>query len=319
MSTKKRQQELQLLRDEALQAYLNREDFQYDLNADALYRQYKDRYQELGRTAMEDTMGQAAALTGGYGSSYAQNVGQQAYQRYLKELDDVIPELYQLAYDRYQSKADALYQTYQAYDQQEQQAAEQLRWEEEQAFQKQQWQAQQELEQQQWQAQQQKEQQEQQKKEEEAKKDQQQTAYDGSYYSWLNYHQGKGQRTDAFDPSIKISYDNGTQSTGNILTMQRVLGLEETGMWTNTEKSKTRGMTADEAWNAYCQGKLQNRRSVGLGDAGISTGNIRAMERALRLKDDGVWSKEDQEAAGGMTAQKAWEEYQKGHLQNRRS
>ena len=308
MSTKKRQQELQLLRDQALEAYLNREDFQYELNSDALYRQYKDRYQELGRAAMEDTMGQAAALTGGYSSSYAQNVGQQAYQRHLKELDDVIPELYQLAYDRYQSKGDALYQTYQAYDQQEKQAAEQLRWEEEQAFQKQQ-----------WQAQQQKEQKEQEQKEEEAKKNQQQTAYDGSYYAWLNYHQGKGQRTDPSVPNIVISYDNGNQSTGNIMTMQRVLGLEETGMWTQKEADKAGDMTADMAWDAYTKGKLQGFGSVGLGDMGVSTGNIRAMERSLRLKDDGYWSKADQEAAGGMTEQEAWAEYQKGHLQNRRS
>ena len=72
MSNKKRtSQELQLLRDEALEQYLNREAFQYDLNADALYQQYQNRYQELGRNAMKDTMGQAAALTGGYGSSYA--------------------------------------------------------------------------------------------------------------------------------------------------------------------------------------------------------------------------------------------------------
>ena len=71
ITKKKSRKELQYLWDEALQAYLNREDFQYDVNADALYQQYKDRYVELGKDAMEDTMGQAAALTGGYGSSYA--------------------------------------------------------------------------------------------------------------------------------------------------------------------------------------------------------------------------------------------------------
>ena len=43
----------------------NRKPFQYDLNQDALYQQYKEQYQRLGRQAMEDTMGQAAALTGG--------------------------------------------------------------------------------------------------------------------------------------------------------------------------------------------------------------------------------------------------------------
>lgn len=79
----------------------NRKPFQYDVNGDALYQQYKDRYIHNGQRAMQDTMGQAAALTGGYGSSYAQNVGQQAYNEYMTGLNDVIPELYQLALDKY--------------------------------------------------------------------------------------------------------------------------------------------------------------------------------------------------------------------------
>ena len=37
---------------------LNREHFSYDLNGDALYQQYKDRYIQQGRQAMMDTMGQ---------------------------------------------------------------------------------------------------------------------------------------------------------------------------------------------------------------------------------------------------------------------
>jgi hypothetical protein len=52
---------------------------------------------------MMDTMGQAQAMTGGYGNSYAQNVGQQAYQGQLQQLNDKIPELYQLALSKYQT------------------------------------------------------------------------------------------------------------------------------------------------------------------------------------------------------------------------
>ena len=62
--------------DEALQKVLNRDKFQYDINGDALYQQYKDRYIQQGKQAMMDTIGQASALTGGYGNSYAQGVGQ---------------------------------------------------------------------------------------------------------------------------------------------------------------------------------------------------------------------------------------------------
>jgi len=91
---------------------MNREDFSYDLNGDALYQQYKDKYIQQGQMAMMDTMGQAADLTGGYGSSYAQNVGQQAYQAQLQDLNDVVPELYQMALDQYNQKGQDLYDQY---------------------------------------------------------------------------------------------------------------------------------------------------------------------------------------------------------------
>ena len=83
---------------------MNRKDFSYDLNGDMLYRQYADQYQRMGKRAMQDTMGQAAALTGGYGSSYATTAGEQAYQNYLAQLNDKIPELYDRAYGRYQQE-----------------------------------------------------------------------------------------------------------------------------------------------------------------------------------------------------------------------
>ena len=95
-----------------MDSILNRKDFQYDVNGDALYQQYKDRIVNLGQQAMMDTMGQAAKLTGGYGNSNAQMVGQQAYQGYLQGLTDKIPELAQLAYQRYAQQGQDLYQKY---------------------------------------------------------------------------------------------------------------------------------------------------------------------------------------------------------------
>ena len=59
----------------------NRPKFQYDVNADALYQQVAQNYMQQGQQAMMDTMGQAAALTGGYGNSYAQTAGQQQHHR----------------------------------------------------------------------------------------------------------------------------------------------------------------------------------------------------------------------------------------------
>lgn len=84
-----------------LEQYENRDPFSYDFNSDALYQQYKDQYIQQGQMAMMDTMGQAASMTGGYGNSYAQTVGQQAYNQQLNQLNNIMPELYQMAYDRY--------------------------------------------------------------------------------------------------------------------------------------------------------------------------------------------------------------------------
>lgn len=87
----------------------NRPDFTYDFNTDAMYQQYKDKYMKQGKMAMQDTMGQAAAMTGGYGSSYASTAGNQAYQASLENLNDIIPQLYQMAYDQYNQKTQDLY------------------------------------------------------------------------------------------------------------------------------------------------------------------------------------------------------------------
>lgn len=91
---------------------VNRDEFSYDLNGDALYQQYADQYQLMGQQAKMDTMGQAAALTGGYGNSYASTAGNQAYQAYLQQLNDVVPELYGMALDQYNAEGEALYKQY---------------------------------------------------------------------------------------------------------------------------------------------------------------------------------------------------------------
>ena len=91
---------------------LNREKFSYDLNGDALYQQYADKFQQQGKMAMMDTMGQAAAMTGGYGNSYASTAGNQAYQAHLSELNDIVPELYQMAYDKYRNEGQDLVDQY---------------------------------------------------------------------------------------------------------------------------------------------------------------------------------------------------------------
>lgn len=96
-----------------------REAFSYDPEEDEMYKRYAKLYAAQGAAAMEDTMGQAAALTGGYGSSYAQAVGQQAYDRYLGELASLVPELQQAALAEYTQEGKALTDRYGLLRQQE--------------------------------------------------------------------------------------------------------------------------------------------------------------------------------------------------------
>lgn len=87
-----------------LDGILNTKEFSYgaeDLANDSLYQMYRDNYTRQGNLAMRDAMGNAAALTGGYGSTYASAAGQQAYDNYLSQLNDVALEMADRAYQQY--------------------------------------------------------------------------------------------------------------------------------------------------------------------------------------------------------------------------
>lgn len=96
-----------------------RQAFSYDLETDSAFAQYARLYRQKGRAAMEDTMGQAAALTGGYGSSYAENAGQQAYGQYMQELMALLPQLREQAQAAYDREGQALQTRYDLLDKQE--------------------------------------------------------------------------------------------------------------------------------------------------------------------------------------------------------
>lgn len=106
------QSQYQQRMNDLLEQYQNRGPFQYDINSDAMYQQMVDRYIQMGKQGMMDTMGQAAALTGGYGNSYAQTAGQQTYQNYLQGAHDMMPQFYQMALDRYQMQGEDLLNQY---------------------------------------------------------------------------------------------------------------------------------------------------------------------------------------------------------------
>lgn len=83
---------------------LNREKFSYDPETDPLYQQYADSYTRNGQRAMQDTLGQLSARTGGLASSYAGTASQQTYDNYMAALADKVPELQQLAYSMYRDE-----------------------------------------------------------------------------------------------------------------------------------------------------------------------------------------------------------------------
>ena len=84
--------------------YLGRDKFNYNPNSDSTYQQMRDSYLSTGKKAMQDTIGNATALSGGNNNSSAQVAAQQVYQNYAKGVTDAIPTLEQNAYNRYQAE-----------------------------------------------------------------------------------------------------------------------------------------------------------------------------------------------------------------------
>ena len=103
------------------QELAGRQPFSYDPETDGAFARYAKMYRQKGRAAMEDTMGQTAALTGGYASSYAETAGQQAYERYMQELMAMLPEFQEQAQKTYDREGQALREQYDLLNKQEKQ------------------------------------------------------------------------------------------------------------------------------------------------------------------------------------------------------
>lgn len=86
---------------ELLDAVTNYKDFSYDPADDQLYSQYRKQYAREGQRATQDALGAAAAASGGLPSSYAATAAAQAGNYYSAQMTDKIPELYELAYNKY--------------------------------------------------------------------------------------------------------------------------------------------------------------------------------------------------------------------------
>ena len=75
--------------------------FSYNPYEDELFKYYRQQYIREGNRAMEDILGELSASTGGVASSYAVSAASQAQEEYNKKINDIIPELYNDAYERY--------------------------------------------------------------------------------------------------------------------------------------------------------------------------------------------------------------------------
>lgn len=96
--------------DSLVNEYMGRGAFEYDPQSDAMWQQAKSEGLRQGQLAMRDATAQAAALSGGYGNSYAATVGNQVYQQAVADTMALQPQYIQAAYERYRNEGDELLQ-----------------------------------------------------------------------------------------------------------------------------------------------------------------------------------------------------------------
>ena len=106
-----------------LEEILNEKAFSYtgsDLMNDDMYKMYSEMYEKNARKAMNNAMGEATSLTGGYGSSYSQAAGQQAYDDTMSNMNEIALTLADKAYEKYLNDRSNRYNKLSAVNTQEQ-------------------------------------------------------------------------------------------------------------------------------------------------------------------------------------------------------
>lgn len=91
--------------------------FSYNADTDGAYQAYRQQYRANAEKALKDATGQYASQTGGYSSSVAQSMGNQAYQSVLGGLSDVQSQLMNLAYNKFSNDLNNKKSTYDMYNQ----------------------------------------------------------------------------------------------------------------------------------------------------------------------------------------------------------
>lgn len=98
----------------------NREQFKTDdVFQSDLYTTMREQAIQNGQKSMRDTMGSAQAATGGYGSTYAQAAGQQAYDNALAHFNNTTLDIYDRVYNQYLQEGQELYNQLNMYNNQD--------------------------------------------------------------------------------------------------------------------------------------------------------------------------------------------------------
>lgn len=84
----------------ALSKVENGLEFSYDAASDPVYQAYDKKYTREGQLATEDVLGKASMMTGGAPSTAAITAAGQTANQYAAAKADIIPTLYQQAFDR---------------------------------------------------------------------------------------------------------------------------------------------------------------------------------------------------------------------------
>ncbi len=109
-----------------VEEYENMDPFSYDFATDPMFQNMLASYQQMGQSAMKDSIAQSSALTGGYANSWAQTAGQQSYNRHIQEAFNNLPSYYQMALETYRQEGQKLLDMYGLLDSEQQKELDQI-------------------------------------------------------------------------------------------------------------------------------------------------------------------------------------------------
>ena len=280
-----------------LDAILNRPDFTWSKETDPLWGSYKKSYLREGDRATANALAQASAASGGRPSTAAVTAATQAGDYYATQLNDIIPTLYQQAYDRYLNEYSMMLQDLGAVNTQEQldyaKYLDQLtQYNTDRNF-----------------------------------------AYD-TYLGDFNILQGQlaslqgqddvdyGRYLDAINLGIqRDETEYQRQQQDQALVQAQVDAILAAGGTPSAELVGASGYSSEyiQALEDAYRREAAERTSVSSGgggrggsggsgydNGGLTTTQIQQMQTALGVTPDGMWGPETQAAAGGLSADQAW-------------